>query len=215
MLKHKSRKIDSTQRVLEKKPTKEDLNYIWNTGALEKKAKERGSEWYYDTFGVTGTILSALFSLAFLGIGILVLDYFARETASAILAGIRGFLLANVDVFFLIFLLTSFITYCSKRQHGVRLVLSPFAGALGTAVFFWTAANITLIANAGTGNIALFTIADSIRNNLLAIFGIFLTLGYLIVLSKPMFEGISGYMCEKAVASQEHEPNKTYRSKQN
>ncbi len=219
MQKNKSRKINFPQKVLEK-PTEEDLNYIWNTGALKKKTKDTPREWYYDTSGVAGTILSAVFSLAFLGIGIFMLDYFAREMASAALAGTREFLLANVDVFFLMFLLTSFIKYCSKGRQRMHIAISPLAAALGITVFFWAAANIALIANAGAGNIVLSTIADSVRSNLLAIFVIFSILGYIVVLSKRIFEGIPGYMRGGNVAPyiQEHkqgEPDRIYHSKQN
>lgn len=162
--------------------------------AVGKRFERKGNGFrdrLYSTFGVAGPLVSAVISLLMLSFGLWVLRFFVNETGSAVLLGVHDFLLANLGIFFAIFLISSCLKYCSIKCPRTYFLISPFAAAFGIAVFFWVAANAMLILNAEFGSASAFIIANLVLNNLFGIFWIFLLVGYFAVLLKIVFRQAS------------------------
>ena len=115
---------------------------------LEKKFDQAGKQidtWYDSTFGPVGPIISSIIAFIFLSIFIKMLDYFGKNHAW--ITEISIFLESLLLIFFIVFLISGYSQYLSKKVQAFRY-LSPIIGALIFIFWFWTALQvITLIGN--------------------------------------------------------------------
>lgn len=170
--------------------------------ALGKKAEEKGGEFrerYYDAFGVAGPIISAIFSLLFLALGIWALKFAALNSGNAALFGIYSFFNSNLGLFFLIFLFSSLLSYCSRKCPRQYLLASPFAKAFGITVFSWVFANVLLVP--GIGGAGLSIAAGYVLYRLFWIFWFFSLVGYFVLFLRLLFMTLNRGVCYSSTPS--------------
>ena len=112
---------------------------------IEDSFKTTGKQvetWYDKTFGIFGPVLSALIAFVILYIVIIMISFFG-QTRPWILE-IKNFLEPLLLIFLIVFLLSSFSNYFSKKIRPFRL-LSPIIGAIVFMVWFWVGINILAI----------------------------------------------------------------------
>ncbi len=84
-------------------------------GKRAEKRREKYRSTRHQAFGILGPLLSAVFGIACLSLGIWALDLIAQRSGTVIMSsGVRYFLLSNLWLFFLIFLASAFASYCSR-----------------------------------------------------------------------------------------------------
>ncbi len=98
--------------------------------------------WYDEKFGLFGPVLSALIAFVILFIIINIFSFFGRNRPW--LLDISTLLESLLLVFLIIFLLSSFSHYLSKKVKPFRFV-SPLIGAIVFIVWFWVAVKILTI----------------------------------------------------------------------
>ncbi len=178
-------------------------NFGEEVGALGKKMEKKGNKccaWYRNTFGVAGPLISAIFWLVCLTFGIWALKFLVLSTGAVPLAGTYDFFLGNIGIFFLIILLSSYLSYFRSVSPKAYAVVSPLSAAFDITVFLWVAANIVQIINIGLKNDVLLTGADYALSNLAAIFILFAFLGYFVLFLGLVFGGL-GRASEKVSAT--------------
>jgi phage shock protein C len=107
---------------------------------------KRIETWYDKTFGIFGPVLSAIIALVILFIVINALSFFGSSRPW--MQEISGFLESLVLLFLVIFLLSSYSEYFTRKLTPFRFI-SPIIGAIIFIVWFWVAINIlTIIATA-------------------------------------------------------------------
>ncbi|HMA83726.1 MAG TPA: PspC domain-containing protein [Candidatus Thermoplasmatota archaeon] len=112
--------------------------------SFEKTGKQIET-WYDKTFGVMGPVLSALIAFVIFFIAINILSFFGQTRPW--MQEISMFLESLLIVFLIIFFLSSYTHYFSKKIKPFRFV-SPLIGAIVFMVWFWVAINIlAIIAN--------------------------------------------------------------------
>ena len=115
---------------------------------LEKKVESKSKHvesWYDTTFGVLGPVLSALIAFVIFFIVINILSFFGQNRPW--MQEISTFLESLLLLFLVIFLLSSYSHYFSKKFKPFRFV-SPLIGAIVFMVWFWAAIQILgIIAN--------------------------------------------------------------------
>ena len=105
-------------------------------------AGKRVETWYDKTFGVLGPVLSALIAFVIFFIVINILSFFGQNRPW--MQEISTFLESLLLVFLVIFFLSSYSHYFSKKVKPFRFV-SPLIGAIVFMVWFWVAVNILAI----------------------------------------------------------------------
>ncbi len=152
--------------------------------ALGKKMEKKGNKccaWYRNTFGIAGPLISTIFWLACITFGIWALKFLVLSTGVVPLAGTYDFFLGNIEIFFLIILLSSYLSYFRSVSPKAYAVVSPLSAAFDITVFLWVAANIVQIINVGLKNEVLLNCADYALSNLAAIFILFTFLEYFVL----------------------------------
>jgi phage shock protein C len=110
--------------------------------ATFEKTGKQVDTWYDKTFGVFGPILSALIAFIILFIIINIFSFFGRTRPWML--EISTFLESLIIIFLVLFFLSSFSNYFSKKYQPFRFV-SPIIGAIVFMVWFWVGINILAI----------------------------------------------------------------------
>lgn len=110
--------------------------------ATFEKTGKQVDTWYDKTFGVFGPVLSALIAFIVLFIIINIFSFFGRTRPWML--EISTFLESLIIIFLVIFFLSSFSNYFSKKVQPFRFV-SPIIGAIVFMVWFWVGINILAI----------------------------------------------------------------------
>ncbi len=110
--------------------------------ATFEKTGKQVDTWYDKTFGVFGPVLSALIAFIVLFIVIYIFSFFGRTRPWML--EISTFLESLLIIFLVIFFLSSFSNYFSKKVQPFRFV-SPIIGAIVFMVWFWVGINILAI----------------------------------------------------------------------
>ncbi len=150
-----------------------------------KRWESRGKEWdgwFHRTLGVVGPLLSSIIGVIVLALLVWAMTFVNSHVQSWLLADISSFLTNNIAVFFVIFLFFSYTSYFSRFNRRAYRLFSPFSVAVAVMVCFWIAAHAITTANVSLGIPALSEIAFHVNQNLLAIFWLFLALGYLVLI---------------------------------
>ena len=155
--------------------------------SVERKGEEWDS-WFHRTFGVVGPFVSSVFGIIILALAIRVLGFINAGLGSAILSSVHDFLLANVGLFFLMFLFFSYTSYLSKANNRAYLPFSPILTAIGAAVGFWVAMKGVLAVNAHMQMQAVERAAAFVLDSLFWVFWFVLLLGYVVLLARKPFE---------------------------
>ncbi len=232
MPKKKARKTKQTQTVSPREKLKEQAKQFGKEAeALGKQMGVKGEEFGKrvrertdgccgrGAFGVVGLVFSIILGIVGLAISIWALNFLAQRTENSILYELHDFLLSNLGIFILIFLVSSALTYFSRCCRTGRMLVSPISAAFGITVFLWIASSIILI-NSGVMNSAIISAADYAKSHLLGLFWFFLIISYFFLFIQLIFEGISGVNRNidnwSSLAMKEHRdstaPNRLYRS---
>jgi len=158
-----------------------------------ERMEERGREWdswFHRTFGLVGPLLSAVFGIIIFSLFAWFIHFVNTLVESVFLTNIYSFLVANISLFFLIFLFFSYASYFSKAFPRTYRVFSPVSTAVGITTAFWIFSEVIVIANFSLAVPVLWTMAYHISSNLIWIFWFFLFVGYLVLAVKLAKEPI-------------------------
>jgi len=176
---------------------------------------ERG---WHSAFGFIGPLISSIFGIILLAIGVWILGFVASKIEFSFLLAIKGFLQDNLGLFFLLMLFFNYAEYFSKVSRRAYKPFSPIIKAAGFVVVVWILANLVLVSGSSIGIPVLPGLANFALRRLFWVFGFFVILGYIILLvarkeEKPRRE--EGFMARTARTkkTQQAEPVKRlYRS---
>ncbi len=138
--------------------------------------------WLGDTLGWAGPLISGIFGLLFLVLGVWLLGFMNLQVKNNIISGIHSFFLANLGLFFLIFLFFSYTSYFSRNHKRVYRPLSPIINALGFVIGVWVVLRIIGIIGIYENISSFYTIAFYMEKNLFWIFWFVILFGYFILL---------------------------------
>lgn len=215
MPRKKSRASKSSRKTSEEFHARKDAlkqgvkHFGEEAGALGKRFGEKGEDfgkrmekkgwecrgWCSGTFGIIWPVISAIVGILLLSAAAWFLSLVARQTGNAVLFALDDFILSNLGVFFIIFLLSAFLKYVSRCCRAGYALASPLSAAFGVTVFFWIAANVMLIANIGIGSAQAPSIANVIMKNLFPIFWIFLVIMYFVMMLRLLSGKVSHECC--------------------
>jgi phage shock protein C len=159
---------------------------------FERRMDEKGHEWdswFRRTFGLAGPIISSIIGVVILVLLVWVISFVNLPLGSQFLANIRGFLLNNLGMFFLIFLFFSYSSYFSRDYPRGYRPFSPLVVALGLVIALWLAARAIIIANLSLGITFLAQATSFVLGNIILIFGFVVVLGYVIFSISLAFSG--------------------------
>lgn len=139
---------------------------------------------FHKPFGLVGPFISAILGVILLALVVWAIGVVNFRIDSLLLAGIHFFLNANMGIFFLLFLFSSYNTYFSKVYPKLYFSFSPVANAVGITVAFWIVASVINISNLYIGSYTLYTITFYVLKNLHTIFVLVLLVGYMVILMK-------------------------------
>ncbi len=154
---------------------------------LSRKMEKKGEEWdswFHSTFGILGPVISSIFGLVILGLAVWALMFVNMPVGSGALYNIQYFLLANMGLFFLIFMFFSYSSYFSKVSPRLYMPFSPIVTAAGISIGFWFAVHAINITNLSLEISLLSDTALFMEKNLFLIFCFFLFVGYMVLLVK-------------------------------
>ena len=116
----------------------------------EAKGKEIEKSWH-NTFGFISPLIASIFGIIIFVIGIWVLRFLSVETSIGFLSALSDFILINLGLFFLLFILFGYADFFSNHYKKAFMPFSPIVKAAGITLFVWILANAVLIANPGLG----------------------------------------------------------------
>ncbi len=190
--KPKSTQKKKVENVSGKKTLKHNIIHfeseVNSLGRKFEKTADRGCErtecWFNKTFGWAGPLISGIFGLLFLVLGVWVLGFMNFHIKNNILSGIHLFFLANLGLFFLIFIFFSYTSYFSRNHRKTYLPFSPIIDALGFVIGAWVVLRIIGIVGIYENISTIYTIAFYAEKNLFWIFWFVVLFGYFILLIK-------------------------------
>ena len=139
-------------------------------------AGKRVETWYDKTFGVLGPVLSALVAFVIFFIIINMLSFFGQTRPW--MQEISTFLESLLLVFLIIFFLSSYSHYFSKKIKPFRFV-SPLIGAIVFVVWFWVAVKILAIIATQFDLALVHTFTDFFEALIFPLAVLILLLGYI------------------------------------
>jgi len=152
-------------------------------GARGKERQRMGegrSNWFHHTFGLAGPFISSVFGIVILSLLTMALGFVGSSVQSGLLFNVHTFILANMGIFFLIFVFFSYTSYLSKASPSSYMPFAPIFNAVGIMIGFWMAAKAISIANISLALPMLQTAQQLIELNLMSLFWLFLFIGYLV-----------------------------------
>jgi phage shock protein C len=169
---------------------------------FEESGKRRQS-WYDRTFGIAGPFMSGVFAMVIFFIAIWLIGWVNTPIQSEFMADLSVFMLNNTGLFFLAFLLFSYISYFQRCCPRGFMPFCPLAVAAGVTFGFWVLLNVISIANFSIGNPTLFDASFWIRRMLPVIFGVSVLIGYLVLIVRLSMDskGIERVVMEKHAKS--------------
>ncbi len=154
---------------------------------FEKTADRKCEEtecWFNKTLGWAGPLISGIFGLLSLVLCVWVLGFMNFQIRNNILSGMHSFFLANLGLFFLIFIFFSYTSYFSRNHKKLYLPFSPILDALGFVIGAWVILRIIGIVGIYENISTIYTIAFYVEKNLFWIFWFIVFFGYFILLIK-------------------------------
>ena len=162
--------------------------------SFEKTGKQVET-WYDKTFGVFGPVLSALIAFVILFIFINIFQFFGQNRPWML--EISTFLESLLLLFLVIFLLSSFSHYLSKKIKPFRFV-SPLIGAIVFMVWFWVAITILAIIANQFDLAFVQTFTDFFKALIFPLAVLILLLGYVGVITSSRQESVEKPMDQPA-----------------
>ena len=162
--------------------------------SFEKTGKQVET-WYDKTFGVFGPVLSALIAFVILFIFINIFQFFGQNRPWML--EISTFLESLLLLFLVIFLLSSFSHYLSKKIKPFRFV-SPLIGAIVFMVWFWVAITILAIIANQFDLAFVQTFTDFFEALIFPLAVLILLLGYVGVITSSRQESVEKPMDQPA-----------------
>jgi phage shock protein C len=148
---------------------------------LERKAG-RKKNWFRDTFGVIGPLLSALFGFVILLICIWIINVVNFPIGNELLGEIADFLSANISILLLVFIFHSYKEYSSRKWPYQFKVVSPLANSLGFVIFLWIFFSVFRIINGWLQIGWIQPISSWVLSYLYEIFFFVAILGYFVLI---------------------------------
>jgi hypothetical protein len=157
---------------------------------MEHKGKEWEGEWkgwWFRTFGLIGPLIGSIFGIAFIAVGIWLLNVVNLPVKNSFISLLSTFLSANLHWFFVAFLFFGYSDYFSKRFPRIYWMVSPIVTGIGVVVFVWVSLLILDLINIPVHSSLIMLFSNFLYENLLGIFILFVVLGYMIVFIKKLF----------------------------
>jgi phage shock protein C len=182
---------------------------------IERKGDECNT-WFHRTFGLVGPLISSIFGLVVLVLGVWAINFVNIPIGSSFLANIYLFLISNIGLFFLIFLFFSYTSYSSKVSPRSYRLFSPLVTTIGIAIGLWILSRAISISNISIGNRTLSDISFFIDRNLAILFVFILIIGYILLSiklgSEPLIRREISMPVKKSKTAKTTEIRRLYRS---
>lgn len=147
-----------------------------------KKGSYRGPDRFFEKFGIIGPFLSGMLGVIFLGLLILGIRFLNLVLRSLFLNNLQEFFVANIGLFFIIFMFSSYHKYFSRKYYSGYKFLKPIAVAISIGIALWVINNLLRIIYASVEFLLFLRIAQAIASNLYNLMIFVALLGYLFLL---------------------------------
>jgi len=151
-------------------------------GCEAEKQGKRFERKARSTFGVFGPLISSIFGVVVLTIGLWLLGFVALASGMNVLHGIRSFFLANLGLFFILFLAFNYAEYFSKIWPRAYRPFSPLVTAAGIVVAVWVIASVVLMPSFPAGPLPMQWMASYAMGKIFWVFAFVAMVGYLIMI---------------------------------
>ncbi|MFH0711345.1 MAG: hypothetical protein V1944_02090 [Candidatus Aenigmatarchaeota archaeon] len=160
---------------------------------VKQKTKEKGMRnWWFETLGFIGPLISSVFGLACLAIGIWFLNFVNLGVGSTFISSLSNFLFRNIHWFFGVFLFFNYSEYFSKIYDDFWWIVSPFTAGVGMVVFILISVVILNLINASAKIALISSFSNWLVANLVGIFVLVVVVGYIIVFIKKLIRMAAG-----------------------
>lgn len=157
---------------------------------MDGKGKRWERKWngfWYGVLGPIGPFVLSLIGLACLLLMVFILNFANSYLGTRFIAAISGFVLANLEVFFGVSLLTGYLHYFSRACRGARWVFRPLSKSISFAFSLWIFAFVLELVNSYLAIGIIGAIASFLVANLYAIFAIVLAISLVFSFFKKIF----------------------------
>ena len=158
---------------------------------LEAKAdRKRKDHCHHNTLGILGPLISSLLGIIVISLFVWILGIVNAGIGSEFISNLRAFFLLNLNLFFAISVFFSFSKYFSRRNPKEYELFSPISLGVGVAFALWITGNIMALSNLSAYAPVLGTVSAFLVNSSYWFFGLFLFIGYLILVIRILTEGL-------------------------
>ena len=170
-------------------------NKMENVGQKFGKKFEKHFEkinYWYEGLSIVGPIIYSILRTIGFVIIVWILEFVNSFLQISLITSIDAFLLANMGLFFVVFLVFSFISFMVKNFPKLHFFLRPLFFAAGVAVAAWLAKSSIIASGAAIENQELFQAALYVQENLYSIFLLLLCVGYVVLAIDMMLKSVKG-----------------------
>jgi len=160
---------------------------------LGRHMERRGREWKREyryrcwPFGILGPLMGSIFSIAFLMIGVWLLNFINVFRINFVLL-LTNVIFTNIHLFFVAFLFFGYAGYLSKWYEKSYWIISPIVSSASVVFSLWIATLVINLINLYVGISALSFVSNFLYANLYSFFFLFLVLFYAIIIINKMEE---------------------------
>jgi len=165
-----------------------------------KRMEKKGKEWECcgpKTFGFIGPLISSIFGIIVLCLGIWLLNWINIPTGSSFISRLTSFIFTNLHWFFAFFVYSNYTEYFSKKYSKSYWIISPLTTSIGIVIVIWISIMILNIINASVASSIILIASNFLYENLPGFFFLFLVLGYAFVTIKMLIMSPLGISMKK------------------
>jgi len=154
-----------------------------------KRMERKGKKWEHfrpKPFGLIGPLISSIFGIIFLSLGIWLLNWINIPMGSNFISRLTNFIFTNLHWFFAFFVYSNYTEYFSKKYSKSYWIISPLTTSIGIVIVIWISIMILNIINASVASTLILTVSNFLYENLAGFFFLFLVLGYAFVTIKML-----------------------------
>ena len=155
-----------------------------------KRMEERGRKmenWWIAKFGFIGPLLGSIINIIFISLTIVILNFINYLSFNTFIFLLSNFFSMNIYWFFLASLFFGYCNYLSIKYHKKYWLISPIVNSLHIIFVIWIIASIFNIIGIYTNSAGVTAFSNFVLVSLLALFSIFVVLGYIFEISKKIF----------------------------
>jgi hypothetical protein len=150
-------------------------------------------DWWCRHFSFIGPLVGSVFGVLLALVTVWILNLINLNFGNVFVTGLSSFILKTLPIFFGASLFFGYSRYFSRRYFEGYWIISPLISATGAVIIFWISVLILNFLNTFISSDLLFSIANLIQANLLAIFILFLVFGYVFVIVRRIFIHTFGF----------------------